>query len=69
MLKRVCALGDFSVEFKGQRQHASADPWNGRSASDALELYAWDQLINREHNQTKFGFITTIQDAGPMSQW
>ncbi len=33
------ALVDFKVEFFGQAAHASADPWNGRSASDALELY------------------------------
>ncbi|MBX2871050.1 MAG: amidohydrolase, partial [Saprospiraceae bacterium] len=33
------ALVDFMVEFYGQAAHASADPWNGRSASDALELY------------------------------
>ena len=32
------ALVDFKVEFFGQAAHASADPWNGRSASDALEL-------------------------------
>ena len=33
------ALVDFKVEFFGQAAHAAADPWNGRSASDALELY------------------------------
>ena len=33
------SLVDFIVEFYGQAAHASADPWNGRSASDALELY------------------------------
>ena len=32
------ALVDFVVEFHGQAAHASGDPWNGRSASDALEL-------------------------------
>ena len=33
------ALVDFMVEFTGQSAHASADPWNARSANDALELY------------------------------
>jgi len=33
------ALVDFKIEFFGQAAHASGDPWNGRSASDALELY------------------------------
>ena len=33
------SLFDFQVEFFGQAAHASMDPWNGRSASDALELY------------------------------
>ncbi len=32
------SLVDFIVEFYGQAAHASGDPWNGRSASDALEL-------------------------------
>ena len=30
------ALVDFMVEFTGQASHASVDPWNARSASDAL---------------------------------
>ena len=33
------AIVDFKIEFYGQAAHASLDPWNGRSASDALELY------------------------------
>ena len=30
------ALVDFMVEFRGQAAHGAADPWNGRSAGDAL---------------------------------
>mgnify|MGYP003681891632 FL=1 len=43
------ALVDFMVEFYGQAAHASADPWNGRSASDALELYTTGINYYREH--------------------
>ena len=45
------ALVDFIVEFYGQAAHASADPWNGRSASDALELYTTGINYYREHIQ------------------
>tara|TARA_R110002012_G_scaffold9716_2_gene44720 strand:- start:133387 stop:134832 length:1446 start_codon:yes stop_codon:yes gene_type:complete len=43
------ALVDFKIEFFGQAAHASADPWNGRSASDALELYTTGVNYYREH--------------------
>ena len=43
------ALVDFIVEFYGQAAHASADPWNGRSAGDALELYTTGINYLREH--------------------
>ncbi len=34
------ALVEFMVEFIGKTAHAAADPWNGRSAVAALELFA-----------------------------
>ncbi len=43
------ALVDFVVEFYGQAAHASADPWNGRSASDGLELFTTGINYYREH--------------------
>lgn len=43
------ALVDFIVEFYGQAAHASADPWNGRSASDGLELFTTGINYFREH--------------------
>ncbi len=43
------ALVDFIVEFYGQAAHASGDPWNGRSAGDALELYTTGINYLREH--------------------
>lgn len=58
------ALVDFIVEFKGQAAHASADPWNGRSASDALELYTTGINYYREHVKPTVRIHYHIQDAG-----
>jgi aminobenzoyl-glutamate utilization protein B len=33
------AIVDFMVEFSGKTAHAAADPWNGRSAVAALEMF------------------------------
>ena len=43
------ALVDFIVEFSGQAAHASMDPWNGRSASDGMELFTTGINYFREH--------------------
>ncbi|MCB0668554.1 MAG: amidohydrolase [Saprospiraceae bacterium] len=43
------ALVDFQVEFFGQSAHAALDPWNGRSASDGLEIYTVGINYLREH--------------------
>ena len=58
------ALVDFKVEFFGQAAHASADPWNGRSASDALELYASGINYYREHVKPSVRMHYHIQDGG-----
>ena len=58
------ALVDFKVEFFGQAAHASADPWNGRSASDALELYTTGINYYREHVKPTVRMHYHIQDAG-----
>ncbi|XLS30500.1 amidohydrolase [Flavobacteriaceae bacterium M23B6Z8] len=58
------ALVDFTVEFKGQAAHASADPWNGRSASDALELYTTGINYLREHIKPTVRIHYHIQDGG-----
>jgi aminobenzoyl-glutamate utilization protein B len=58
------ALIDFKVEFFGQAAHASADPWNGRSASDALELYTTGINYYREHVKPTVRMHYDIQDAG-----
>lgn len=58
------ALIDFKVEFMGQAAHASSDPWNGRSASDALELYTTGINYYREHVEPTVRMHYHIQDGG-----
>ncbi len=58
------ALVDFMVEFHGQAAHASSDPWNGRSASDALELYTTGINYYREHIKPTVRIHYHIQDGG-----
>ncbi len=58
------ALVDFKIEFYGQAAHASGDPWNGRSASDALELYTTGINYYREHVKPTVRMHYHIQDGG-----
>lgn len=58
------ALVDFMVEYYGQAAHASADPWNGRDASDALELYTTGINYYREHVEPTVRIHYDIQRAG-----
>ncbi len=58
------ALIDFKVEFFGQAAHASMDPWNGRSAADALELYTTGINYYREHVHPTVRMHYHIQDGG-----
>lgn len=58
------ALVDFVVEFNGQAAHAAGDPWNGRDASDALELYAAGINYYREHVKPSVRIHYDIQQAG-----
>ncbi len=43
------ALNNFTIEFFGQSAHASSDPWNGRSALDAVEMLNYGTNMMREH--------------------
>src|SRR4051794_3759401 len=40
---------DLRVEFRGRAAHAASSPWAGRSALDALELFAHGLNLMREH--------------------
>ena len=63
-VQKGLALVDFLVEFNGQTAHASGDPWNGRSASDALELYTTGINYYREHIKPTVRIHYHIQDGG-----
>ncbi len=63
-VQRGLSLVDFIVEFNGQAAHAAADPWNGRSASDALELYTNGINYYREHIKPTVRVHYHIQDGG-----
>ncbi|HEX7374811.1 MAG TPA: amidohydrolase, partial [Steroidobacteraceae bacterium] len=43
------AMVDLIVEFHGKAAHAASDPWNGRSAVDAAELFTHGVNMMREH--------------------
>ena len=43
------AMNNFQVEFFGQAAHGAADPWNGRSALDAVEMMNYGVNLFREH--------------------
>ena len=43
------AVTHYAISFKGKSAHAAADPWNGRSALDAAELFNIGINFLREH--------------------
>jgi len=58
------ALVDFRVRFTGKASHAAADPWNGVSAVDALELYTTGINYIREHVKPTVRIHYLIEKAG-----
>ena len=58
------SLVDFIVEFTGQAAHASGDPWNGRSASDGMELFTTGINFLREHIKPSVRIHYHMMDAG-----
>ena len=60
------ALNNFEVEFFGQAAHASADPWSGRSALDAVELMNYGVNLMREHVQPTARLHYVIPSGGEM---
>jgi aminobenzoyl-glutamate utilization protein B len=58
------ALNSFEVEFFGQAAHAAADPWNGRSALDAVELMNYGVNLMREHIRESTRMHYVIVDGG-----
>ncbi len=58
------AMIDFAVEFTGRAAHAAADPWNGRSAADAAELFTYGLNLMREHVRPTVRMHYVVQEAG-----
>lgn len=58
------AMVDFVVEFNGKASHAAADPWNGRSALDGLELFTTGVNMLREHVKPSVRMHYVIRDGG-----
>ncbi len=63
-VQKGLALVDFMVEYYGQAAHASGDPWNGRDASDGLELFTTGINYYREHVKPTVRIHYDIQNAG-----
>lgn len=58
------ALIDLSVEFFGKAAHAAYDPWNGRSALDAVEAFVNGVNGYREHIRPTSRIHYVIQSGG-----
>jgi aminobenzoyl-glutamate utilization protein B len=52
------------VDFKGRTAHAAADPWNGRSAVDAMELFTHGVNMLREHVRPTVRMHYVLQSGG-----
>jgi aminobenzoyl-glutamate utilization protein B len=62
--ERSIALNNFEVEFFGQAAHGAADPWNGRSALDAVEMMNYGVNLMREHIYPTTRIHYVIPNAG-----
>ena len=58
------AMNSFEVEFFGQSAHGSADPWNGRSALDGVEMMNYGVNMMREHVRPTARIHYVIPAAG-----
>jgi aminobenzoyl-glutamate utilization protein B len=58
------AIVDFKVEFTGKTAHAAADPWNGRSALDGLDVLMHALNLMREHVRPTVRIHYVITDGG-----
>lgn len=58
------AVTDYTVSFKGKSAHAAADPWNGRSALDAAELFNIGINFLREHVKPSVRIHYVYKEAG-----
>jgi len=58
------SVSDYTISFKGKTAHAAADPWNGRSALDAAELFTTGVNFMREHIKPTVRMHYTYKKVG-----
>ena len=58
------AVIDYDISFKGKSAHAASDPWNGRSALDAAELFNIGINFLREHVRPSVRMHYVYKKAG-----
>jgi len=58
------ALNNFQVEFFGKAAHGAFDPWNGRSALDAVEIMTHASNMMREHIEPTARIHYVISNGG-----
>ena len=58
------AMNNFQVEFFGKAAHGAFDPWNGRSALDAVEMMNHGANLMREHIEPTARIHYVISDGG-----
>ena len=58
------AIVSYTVLFKGKSTHAAADPWNGKSALDAAELFNIGMNFMREHVKPSVRIHYVYKQAG-----
>lgn len=58
------AVVSYTVSFKGKSAHAAADPWNGKSALDAAELFNIGMNFLREHVKPSTRIHYVYKQAG-----
>ena len=58
------AMNNFTVEFFGKPAHGAYDPWNGRSALDALEHTNFGINLMREHIEPTARIHYVIENGG-----
>lgn len=58
------AVVDYTISFKGKSAHAAADPWNGKSALDAAELFTIGMNYLREHIRPSVRIHYVFKEAG-----
>ena len=66
-LNSSLALNSFKVRFHGHAAHSAGDPWNGRSALDAVELMNYGVNMMREHvtPTTRIHYVITKGGSAP----